>query len=113
MSCANVSADPVAFEAPGDEQPIAAGLPVLDLDDEHPERGLAQLVLSLVKLIHELLEKQAIRRMDAGRLSDEEIERLGTTLMRQAEAIETLRQQFGLETKDLDLLIDISDLTRR
>ena len=83
---------------------------VLDLDREHPEQGLARLVLSLVKLLHELLEKQAIRRMDAGRLSDEEIEQLGITLMRQAEALETLREHFQLSSSDLDLLLDLEEL---
>lgn len=88
-------------------------IPTLAIDDENPEQGLAQLVLSLVKLLHELLEKQAIRRMDAGRLDEDEIERLGTTLMRQAEAIEKLRMQFNLKPEDLDLLLDIVDLQSR
>ena len=83
---------------------------LLDLDQEHPERGLARLVLSLIKLVHELLEKQAIRRMDAGRLSDEEIERLGTTLMHQADALEALREHFQLSSSDLDLLLDLDQL---
>lgn len=83
---------------------------LLSIDEEHPERGLAQLVLSLVKLLHELLEKQAIRRMDSGRLSDEEIDRLGTTLMRQFEAIEALREHFHLQSSDLDLLLDLGEL---
>lgn len=83
---------------------------LLEIDDENPEQGLAQLVLSLVKLLHELLEKQAIRRMDAGRLSAEEVERLGQTLMRQAQAIDDLRQQFDLSPSDLDLLLDLTDL---
>lgn len=82
----------------------------LTLDEEHPEQGLAQLVLSLVKLLHQLLEKQAIRRMDAGRLTDDEVERLGQTLMRQAQAIDDLRRHFDLDDRDLDLLLDIGDL---
>jgi hypothetical protein len=65
--------------------------------------GLAQLVLTLVKLIHELLEKQAIRRMEAGRLSEDELERLGRALMEQAAEIERLCAHFGLETEDLSL----------
>jgi hypothetical protein len=67
------------------------------------KNGLAQLVLTLVKLLHELLEKQAIRRMDAGSLSDAEVERIGFTLMRQAEVIEQLREEFGLDVSDLEL----------
>ena len=56
-----------------------------------------------MKLLHELLEKQAIRRIDAGSLSDEQIERLGLTLMGQTREIERLREAFGLEEEDLNL----------
>ncbi|MDY7233111.1 gas vesicle protein K [Hyalangium rubrum] len=64
---------------------------------------MGQLVLTVVKLLHELLEKQSIRRMEGGSLSDEEIERLGSALMRQAEEIEQLRMEFGLTEEDLNL----------
>jgi hypothetical protein len=75
----------------------------LNLDPEKVKNGLGQLVLTLVKLLHELLERQAIRRMEAGSLTDAEIERLGLTLMQQAEEIERLRKQFGLDEEDLNL----------
>jgi len=75
----------------------------LNLDPETVKNGLGQLVLTLVKLLHELLERQAIRRMEAGSLSDTEIERLGLTLMQQSEEIDRLRQQFGLDKEDLNL----------
>jgi hypothetical protein len=75
----------------------------LSLDEGKLKNGLGQLVLTLVKLLHELLEKQAIRRMEGGSLTDEEIERLGMTLMRQAEEIERLRVEFGLTEEDLNL----------
>lgn len=75
----------------------------LSLDEGKLKNGLGQLVLTLVKLLHELLEKQAIRRMEGGSLSDEEIERLGTALMRQSEEIERLRLEFGLTEEDLNL----------
>ena len=75
----------------------------IDLDPEKVKNGLGQLVLTLVKLLHELLEKQAIRRIDAGSLSEEQIERLGLTLMGQAREIERLRDAFGLEEEDLNL----------
>jgi hypothetical protein len=68
------------------------------------------LVLTLVKLLHELLEKQAIRRMEGGSLSDDEVERLGSALMRQAEEIERLRMEFGLTEEDLNL--DLGPLGR-
>jgi hypothetical protein len=75
----------------------------IDLDPESVKNGLGQLVLTLVKLLHELLERQAIRRIDAGSLSEEQIERLGLTLMGQAREIERLRESFGLEEEDLNL----------
>jgi hypothetical protein len=75
----------------------------LNLDASQSKNGLGQLVLTLVKLLHELLERQAIRRIEAGSLSDEQIERLGLTLMRQAQEIERLRKEFGLEEEDLNL----------
>ncbi len=74
----------------------------LEIDGDRVRNGLAQLVLTLVKLLHELLERQAIRRMDSGSLTDEEIERLGMTLMRQADELDKLREVFGLEDDDLN-----------
>src|SRR5665647_2905167 len=60
----------------------------LELDPDRLKNGLGQLVLTVVKLLHELLERQALRRIDAGSLTGEHIEKLGFTLMRQAEEIE-------------------------
>ena len=82
----------------------------LNLDANDAKNGLGQLVLTLVKLLHELLERQAIRRVEAGSLSAPQIERLGLTLMRQAEQIERLRAEFGLEEEDLNL--DLGPLGR-
>jgi len=75
----------------------------LNLDPEDVKNGLGQLVLTLVKLLHELLERQAIRRMEGGSLTEAEIERLGTTLMNQTREIERLRKEFGLEEDDLNI----------
>lgn len=82
----------------------------LDLNGEKVRNGLAQLVLTLVKLLHELLERQAIQRMDSGSLTDEEIERLGVTLMRQAEELDRLREVFDLKEEDMNL--DLGPLGR-
>ncbi len=82
----------------------------LNLDVNDAKNGLGQLVLTLVKLLHELLERQAIRRVEAGSLSAPQIERLGLTLMRQAQEIERLRKEFGLEEEDLNL--DLGPLGR-
>jgi len=75
----------------------------LNLDPQSVKNGLGQLVLTVVKLLHELLQRQAVRRMEAGSLTDSEIERLGVTLMNQAQEIERLRKEFGLEDEDLNL----------
>lgn len=82
----------------------------LNLTEDTVKNGLGQLVLSLVKLLHELLERQAIRRMETGALTEAEVERLGLTLMRQAEGIERLRRAFHLEEDDLN--IDLGPLGR-
>jgi hypothetical protein len=75
----------------------------LELDPEQVKNGLGQLVLTVIKLLHELMERQALRRINAGSLTEEEIERLGLTLMRQAEEIDRLRKEFKLEEEDLNL----------
>jgi hypothetical protein len=75
----------------------------INLDPDKIKNGLGQLVLTVVKLLHELLEKQAIRRMEAGSLTEAEIERLGLTLLKQAQEIEKLRKEFHLEEADLNI----------
>jgi hypothetical protein len=75
----------------------------LELDADNVKNGLGQLALTLIKLIHDLLEKQAVRRIENGSLTDEQIEQLGLTLMRQAEEIEKLREHFGLQPDELNL----------
>lgn len=72
-------------------------------DLETVERGLAQLVLTLVELLRQLMERQALRRMDEGVLTDDEIERMGETFMKLAERMDELKAEFGLEDEDLNL----------
>jgi hypothetical protein len=72
-------------------------------DREDVARGLAQLVLTLIELLRQLMERQAIRRVEAGGLSDEEIERLGQALMALEERMAELREHFGLAEDDLNL----------
>ncbi|WP_338144273.1 gas vesicle protein K [Nocardioides turkmenicus] len=72
-------------------------------DPESVEKGLVQLVLTLVELLRQLMERQAIRRMDAGGLSDDDIERLGQTLMLLDEKMTELRDHFGLTPEDLNI----------
>ncbi|MGN6183599.1 MAG: gas vesicle protein K [Thermoanaerobaculia bacterium] len=75
----------------------------ISADSEAVENGLAKLVLSIIELVRRLLEKQALRRMDAGNLSDEEIERLGTALMKLEEKMAELKRVFGLSDEELNL----------
>lgn len=75
----------------------------ISADPEIVENGLAKLVLSIIELIRRLLEKQALRRMDAGNLSEEEIERLGNALMKLEEKMAELKRTFGLSDDDLNL----------
>ena len=70
---------------------------------EEVEQGLAKLVLSLIEFLRQVLERQAVRRLDGGDLSDEDVERLGLTLMRLEEKIGDLAAQFGLSREDLNL----------
>lgn len=75
----------------------------MNLRRDKAKNGLAQLALTIVRLVHELLKHQATRRVEGGSLSDAEIERLGVTLMRQAQEIENLRKEFGLTEEDLNI----------
>lgn len=75
----------------------------ISADAEIVENGLAKLVLSIVELVRKLLEKQALRRMDAGNLTDEEIERLGNALMKLEEKMAELKKTFGLTDEELNL----------
>ena len=75
----------------------------LSADPEVVENGLARLVLSIVELVRRLLEKQALRRMDAGNLTDEEIERLGNALMKLEEKMAELKAAFGLSDEQLNM----------
>jgi len=84
-------------------EPLEAFPRRVTADPENVERGLAQLVLTLIELLRQLMERQALRRMDEGNLTDEEIERLGTTFMRLAERMEELKETFGLRDEDLNL----------
>ena len=75
----------------------------IDVDAEGVEQGLAQLVLTLVEFLRQLLERQAVRRMEGGSLSDEEVERVGLALMKLEEKVHQLADQFGLRPGDLNI----------
>jgi gas vesicle protein GvpK len=75
----------------------------IETDAESVQRDLMRLVLTIIELVRQLMEKQALRRVDAGDLSDEQVEALGTGLMNLAQAMTELRERFGLTQDDLNL----------
>lgn len=82
----------------------------IDANPEDSAKGLVQLVLTITNLLRELMEKQALRRIDAGQLTDGQVERLGTTFMLLEQRMEELKAHFGLRDDDLDLGLPIGDL---
>jgi hypothetical protein len=106
------------LHAPPDLDLFASDLPRIDnalsrrvnADPESVQRGLAQLVLTIVELLRQLMERQALRRIDSGGLSDEQEERLGRTFMELDQRMAELRDEFGLTEEDLNL--DLGPLGR-
>lgn len=82
----------------------------METDPESVERDLFKLVLTIIELVRQLMEKQALRRVDEGDLTDAEIEGLGTGLMHLERAMEDLRSRYDLTTADLN--IDLGPLGR-
>ncbi len=75
----------------------------INIDSDSIEQGLAKLVLTLIEFIRRLLEKQAIRRLEAGDLTSEQVENLGLALMKLEQKMGELKGQFGLTDEDLNL----------
>jgi hypothetical protein len=100
----------VTGDLPGLPDPEPRRRARIEADPEQVERGLVQLVLTLVELLRQLMERQAIRRVEAGGLEDDQVEDLGRTLMLLDEKMTELRDHFGLEPEDLN--IDLGPLGR-
>jgi len=75
----------------------------IDCSTENIEQGLAKLVLSLIELLRQVLERQAIQRMEGGTLSDQQVENMGEALMKLEAKIHELAEHFGLSPADLNL----------
>jgi hypothetical protein len=100
---------PAIDESVSDLIALANALPErINADPEKVEQGLARLVLTVIELLRRVLEHQAVRRMDGGGLTDEQIERLGLALLRLNERMGDLKETFGLT--DDDLSIDLGPL---
>ena len=90
---------------------VARALPDrINADPERVEQGLARLVLTVIELLREVLEHQAVRRMEGGTLTEEEIERLGLALLKLSRRMDELKAIFGLTDEDLN--IDLGPLGR-
>lgn len=81
----------------------AGSPPRWNADPEDVRQSVAKLVLTLVEAIRQLLERQAIRRMENETLTDEETEAIGLALMRLEETVRDIAAQFGLAPEDLNL----------
>lgn len=88
-------------EPPGPGQPSPGQR--WDTDAAGIRRDLGRLVLGIVELLRQLMERQALRRVDSGTLSEDQVEELGLALMRLEQAMTELREHFGLEPGDLNL----------
>ena len=75
----------------------------IETDAESVERDLLKLVLTIVELIRQLMERQALRRVDEGDLSDEQVDALGTALWRLEQAMDDLKDRYGLTASDLNI----------
>src|SRR5437868_4727331 len=75
----------------------------IDVDADGLEQGLAKLVLALVEFLRQLLERQAVRRMEGGSLTDEEVERMGLALMRLQEKLHEMARAFGIDPSELNV----------
>jgi hypothetical protein len=84
--------------------------PRIDLGGESPERGLAALVLTVVELLRQLMERQALRRIDEGDLADTDIERVGAALMALDDRMDLICAHFGIARSELNL--DLGPLGR-
>jgi len=82
---------------------VAPSPPQLEIHKDKVEAGLARLVLTVIELLRQLLETQAIRRMEAGSLSVQQVEDMGETFLKLERKMEELKAHFGLQDADLNL----------
>lgn len=75
----------------------------INIDPNHVEQGFAKLVLIIIELLRKLVERQALHRIEGGSLSEDEIERLGLTMMKLEEKMQEMVLVFGLEYEDLNI----------
>jgi hypothetical protein len=93
------SSDPLASDINLDDL-LGGGI---DLDPETVEKGLVKLVLMVVETLRQVIESQALRRVETGSLNDDEVERMGLALLRLEQRMAQLKETFGLLDSDLQL----------
>ena len=76
-------------------------------------RGLGRLVVTLLEVVRQVVERQAVRRVDVGDLTDEQVERLGRALMQLETTFDELIEHFGVVPNDVYLPLDLAALDRR
>ncbi|WP_174615703.1 gas vesicle protein K [Virgibacillus ihumii] len=75
----------------------------INLDPDNAEDGLAQLVMTVIELLRQIVERHAMRRVEGGTLSEEQVEDLGVALMNLEEKMDELKEVFGLDAEDLNI----------
>lgn len=110
MRCAELHGRPedvaefAALSDPGAVAAAPAAAPRrIDINPDDVERGLSQLVLSVIELVRRLVEKQALRRIEGGSLDPEQIERVGVTLFRLQAQMEELKRRLDIDDLNIDL----------
>ncbi len=109
--CKSTLADASDAAGPGWDfagAPVTTSSPRLDLNPDNVRNDLARLVLGLVEVIRQLIERQALRRVEDGKLTDEQIELIGLTLMGLEERMQELKTYFGVPDEDLGLGLDLN-----
>ncbi|KAF4407185.1 gas vesicle protein K [Streptomyces sp. Ru87] len=95
--------EPEPYERPAGDVPARAGGHRLELDRDTVERDLMRLVLTIIELLRQLMERQALRRVDQGDLSEDQEERIGLTLMLLQERMDELCDRYDLTPEDLNI----------
>ncbi len=85
----------------------------IDIDKDNMKQAVMGLVLALVEIIRDILRTQAVRRMEGGSLTGEEIERLGKSLMQLDQVIEQLKEEHGVEEAVRSVKDELDGLTRK
>lgn len=95
---------------PSNERPAAPGRQRFEGSGEDVGRSLGRLVVTLLEVVRQVIERQALRRVDGGDLSEEQVERLGKALIELEDTFDELRDTFGVREEDWYLPLDVRRL---